>query len=154
MIILGTVVSITLIMACGGVSLLSIKSTITDMEGLIESQYIANKETFNSMWNSIVKKAHVTELQAEKFKGEFREFILGKDGKSETLLNSLLEQNPQLTSSLVSELQRVIALAKKNCTNNQIAISERISEYNEFIIKHALTNRLLKRTALEIEFQF
>lgn len=138
---------------CVGISIISIMNTIIDMEGLIEAQYAANKHFFELMWKKIIISAKITEHKTDKLKSIFIDLILQKETNFDNLLVSIKKINPDLSSTIVTELQRIISITTRTCANNQFAITERISEYNEYIQKHSITNKFLNRKKREVEYQ-
>lgn len=122
------------------------RGTLVSLETKIDAKYHANQSDYDKMWKTFVEMADVTELQAEQFKDVYTDLISGRYEDTELLFKAVQESNPQLDSSVYTQLQRQIAADRATFSNNQTALLDIIREYNQgvehsYIIVALITNR-------------
>ena len=81
---------------------------MVDLEELVNAQYTTNQSNYDNMWKKIQESAQVSDKQAEHIKEIYAETISGRYNDSELLFKAIQEDNPDLDSSVYTELQRTI----------------------------------------------
>ena len=122
------------------------RGTLVSLENQVDAKYHANQSDYDKMWKTFVEMADVTELQAEQFKDVYTDLIAGRYEDTELLFKAVQESNPQLDSSVYTQLQRQIAADRATFSNNQTALIDIIREYNQgvehsYVIVALLTGR-------------
>lgn len=143
---LGIVIIAVLI---GGGTLWSHRNTAVELEETIKAQYTANQSNYDAMWKSLKEMTQVTELQAEQFKDVYTDLITGRNQDTGLLFKAIQEQNPQLDTTVYTEIQREISSNRKVFDNNQKKIADIIREYNTYIKKHPIMAALTSRTEID-----
>lgn len=120
------------------------------LEEQINAQYASNKSNYDSMWKSLKEMTQVTDLQAEQFKSVYDDLISARYNDEKLLFKSIQEQNPNLDTSVYTELQRTISNNRKTFDNNQTKIADIVREYNTYIRKHPIMKAITGKNTKDI----
>ena len=132
-----------------GMSIWSKRNHMVDLEELINAQYTTNQSNYDNMWKKIQESAQVSDKQAEHIKEIYAETISGRYNDSELLFKAIQEDNPDLDSSVYTELQRTIESGRNEFDNNQKKITDLIREYNSYVRKHVITSTIFNKKTMD-----
>ncbi len=135
-IVLIVVLSVFLISGC---NLLSNRSTMISLEERLNTQYIANKSSYDNMWKKFREMTQVTDIQANNMKEVYKDIIIGRYNDPKLLSKAVLENNPQLDQKVFTNLQSEIAASRNAFNNNQKQMNDIIREYNSFVKQKFIT---------------
>ena len=127
------------------------RNHIVEMEELIKAQYTTNQSNYDNMWKKIQESAQVSDKQASHIKEIYTETISGRYNDSELLFKAIQEDNPDLDSSVYTELQRIIESGRNEFDNNQKKITDLIREYNTYVRKHVITSMIFNKNTMNSE---
>lgn len=138
---------IVLLLICGG-TLWAHRNECVQLEERINAQYVSNKSNYDNMWKKFREMTQVTDLQAKHIKDTYMGIISGRYQDSNLLFKMVQEQNPNLDTSVYTQLQREISASRQTFDNNQKQIADIVREYNvavkKYVILSAITGRLPK----------
>lgn len=109
------------------------RSELVKLDEKIKAQHTANKSDYDNMWKKFKEMTQVTDIQAEQFKDVYTGLIQGRYQDSSLLFKMVQEQNPQLDTSVYSNIQREIAAGRNQFNNNQAKLVDVIREYNSAV---------------------
>ncbi|WP_051542268.1 LemA family protein [Clostridium lundense] len=132
-------IGILTILIITGCSLLSNRSTMISLEERIDTQYIANKSSYDNMWKKFREMTQVTDIQAKNMKEVYKDIIIGRYNDPKLLSKAVLENNPQLDQKVFTNLQSEIAASRNAFNNNQKQMNDIIREYNSFVKQKFIT---------------
>lgn len=122
------------------------------LENRVKAQYAANQSEYDNMWKKFKEITQVTDLQAEQFKSVYTDLISGRYEDSNLLFKSVQEQNPQLDTSVYTQLQREISAGRNTFNNSQKQILDIVREYNDYVGTRPLMMLLGKATLNENDY--
>ncbi|MCP1184939.1 hypothetical protein [Paenibacillus sp. 1781tsa1] len=126
------------------------RNTAVKLEERIEAQYVSNQSNYDNMWKKFKEMTQVTDLQAEQIKDVYTGLIAGRYDDQGLLFKMVQEQNPQLDTSVYSQLQREISAGRQQFDNNQKQITDIIREYNTYIKVHFIMASITQRTIYDM----
>ncbi|KAJ50475.1 hypothetical protein BD780_003102 [Clostridium tetanomorphum] len=132
-------IGILAILLLFGYTLLSNRTTIISLEERINTQYIANKSSYDNMWKKFKEMTQVTDIQAKNMKDVYKDIIIGRYNDPKLLSKMVLENNPQLDQKVFTNLQSEIAASRNAFNNNQKQINDVIREYNTYVKQKFIT---------------
>lgn len=147
-IVAGVLGSLVLVSAISFSTIWSQRNTAVTLEEKITAQYSANQSSYDNMWKRFKEITQVTELQTQQFKEVYMGLIQGRYQDSNLLFKMVKEQNPQMDTTVYSQLQREIVAGRLEFNNEQKTMVDVVREYNTLVRKDvimaAITGRQVK----------
>lgn len=153
-IILGAILLIAVTL---GGTILGKRATIVSLEESIDAQYISNQSNYDQMVKSAKEMVQVTDMYAEDFERIYKGLVEGRYSSEEgqqqlkTLFKVVQESNPNLDPQVYTTLQRELSANRKVFDNKQVAMSDKVREYNTYVRKNFITSSILNKKAKDMK---
>ncbi|MDF2615440.1 MAG: hypothetical protein K0Q47_95 [Sedimentibacter sp.] len=125
------------------------RNIAVDLEERIAAQYKSNQNSYDSMWKKFKELTQVTELQADQMKDVYTDLISGRYEDSDVLFKMVTEDNPDINTSVYTQLQQQIEAGRNSFKNDQDKILDIIREYNSKVRKWIIMSAITGRTRID-----
>lgn len=124
-------------------TILSHRNTVVSLEERVNAQYVSNQSNYDNMWKKFKEMTQVTDIQAEQIKDVYTGIISGRYEDPNLLFKMVQEQNPQLDTTVYTQLQREISAGRSQFDNNQKQIADIVREHNTYVRVHFITSAII-----------
>lgn len=151
----GTIIALSIVavliltIVISAATILTHRNTIVSLEERVNAQYTANQSNYDNMWKKFKEMTQVTDIQAEQIKDVYTDLIAGRYDDPNVLFKMVQEQNPNLDTSVYTQLQREISAGRTQFDNNQKQIADIIREYNTYVRVHFITSAIIGAKELD-----
>lgn len=136
---IGAIILTVLVIVFGA---FNFRSTSISLKRHYETQYQANKSSYDNMWKKFREMVQITDLQAEQLKDIYTNMITGRyQGNENLLFQAVSENNPQM-ADVYTSIQTQIAADRNSFNNEQKKVLDKAMQYNVYIEKHFIFNMI------------